>query len=152
MPAADVADARAEQLLDAHLSPDQRSEWSAVGRITVVKHGFVWSIVLRELSKVLPLLALLAVPGWRVVAFILFVAILVGSKPFWVPRFSLAMARRREWVVSPHASPVAIVRGREVRFCALFREQLPAADRVLAWKQLLEVSEAHFLKKANIRG
>jgi hypothetical protein len=152
VPAPDVAEARAEEVLAAHLTPDQRAEWAAVGRITIVKRGLVWSVLLLELAKMFPLVILLVVPGWRVAAVILFMTVVVGSKAFWLPRIALASTQRREWLVSAHGSPVVNARGRQVRFCALFREQLPAADRVLAWKHLLEMGEAHFLRKANIKG
>lgn len=152
MLAAQVAEARAEELLVAHLTPAQRAEYAAVGRITIVKCGVVWSIVLRDVAKVLPLAALALVPGWRVAALILLATVLVTTMPFWLPRFAVASARRREWTITPRSAPVVTARGRRTRFCAAFREFLPPGDRVLAWKHVLELSEAHFLREANIRG
>jgi hypothetical protein len=149
---AERARARAEELLAAHLTPAQRAEWAERARITIVKRGVIWSILLRDLAMALPLAGLLAMAGWRLEAFLLAAVIAVALSPFWLRRFVVASARRREWVISARASPIVRVRGRTTRFCAVFRENLPAADRVLAWKQVLELSEGHFLRKANVRG
>ncbi len=116
-----------------------------------MKRGPVWSILLRDLAKVLPLAALALVPGWRTAGLVLTLTVVITFMPFWLPRFSLACARRREWMISPRTSPVVLARGRRVRFCVAFREYLPAADRVLAWKHVLEHSEGHFLRTANVR-
>lgn len=151
MGAAEAAEARAEELLAAHLSPRQRAEWLASGRITVVKRGPVWGVLVRDLAKVAPVLALLAVPGWRTAGLVIVATVVVIFMPLWLPRVALASARRREWVISPRTSPVVRARGRTIRFCVSFREYLPAADRVLAWKQLVEHSEAHLLRTANVR-
>ena len=151
MGAAEAAEARAEELLATHLSPRQHAEWLAAGRITIVKRGPVWGVLLRELAKVIPILALLAVPGWRTAGLVLATTVAVIFMPLWLPRVVLASARRREWTVSPRTSPVVRARGRTVRFCVSFREYLPAADRVLAWKHLIEHSEAHLLRTANVR-
>jgi hypothetical protein len=148
---AEAAEVRAEELLAAHLSPRQRAEWLATGRITIVKRGLVWGILLRDLAKVIPVLALLAVPGWRTAGLVIIATVVVIFMPLWLPRVALASARRREWIVSPRTSPVVRARGRTVRFCVSFREYLPAADRVLAWKHLVEHSEGHFLRTANVR-
>lgn len=149
---AEVAEARAEGLLMAHLTPAQRAEYAALGRITVVKTGLLWTLLLRDAVKVLPLVVLLVFPGWRMVAALLLATLVIAAMPLWLPRFVLASARRREWIVSARSTPVVRARGRETRFCAMFREHLPAADRVLAWKNVLELSERHFLRTANIRG
>ncbi len=77
--------------------------------------------------------------------------VVVIFMPLWLPRIALASASRRVWIVSARTSPVVRVRGRTIRFCVSFREYLPAADRVLAWKHLVEHSEAHFLRTANVR-
>ncbi len=151
MGAAEAAEARAEELLGAHLSPRQRAEWVASGRITIVKRGLVWGVLVRDLAKVVPILALLAIPGWRTAGLVIVATVVVIFMPLWLPRVALASARRREWVVSPRTSPVVRARGRTVRFCVSFREYLPAADRVLAWKHLVEHSEAHLLRTANVR-
>lgn len=151
MSAAEAAETRAEQLLAAHLSPRQRVEWLATGRVTIVKRGLVWGVLLRDLAKVLPILALLAVPGWRTAGLVIVATVVVIFMPLWLPRVALASAPRREWLVSARTSPVVRARGRTIRFCVSFREYLPAADRVLAWKQLIEHSEAHFLRTANVR-
>jgi hypothetical protein len=150
--AVEAAEARAEALLGAHLTPAQRAEYAALGRITVVKHGVVWSILLLDLAKLLPLALLLASSAWRVVALFALVTVVLAFVPFWLPRLAVASARRREWILSGRASPVVVARGRRTRFCAVFREHLPAGDRLLAWKHVIELSEGHFLRKANIRG
>jgi hypothetical protein len=149
--APDEVDARAQSLLVAHLTPRQRAEYEATGRITIVKHGIVWGVVLPQLARILPVVALAALPGWRVAACLLVATLVVTLAPFWRPRFAVAMSRQRRWVISARASPVVLARGRRIRFCVGFKEYLPDADRVLAWKNLVEVSEAHFLRTANVR-
>ncbi len=151
MPPAEVAEARAEELLSGHLSPSQLAEYGATGRITIVKHGLVWGVLLRDFAKLLPVLALIAVPGWRAAGIVVAATVIVIFMPLWLPRVALACARRREWTVSARSSPVVRARGRRIRFCVSFREYLPAGDRVLAWKHVLEHSEAHFLRTANVR-
>jgi hypothetical protein len=150
--AAELAEARAEEVLHAHLTPDQRAEYATFGRITIVKHGILWSVLLRDAAKVVPLAALLALVGLRAEALYVLVTVVLAFVPFWLPRFAVASTRRREWVVTARGTPVVIVRGRRTRFCAAFREHLPPGDRVLAWKHLIELSEAHFLRTANVRG
>jgi hypothetical protein len=149
--AAEAAEARAAELLEANLSPRQQAEWTATGRITVVKRGVVWGVLLRDAAKVLPLLALALVPGWRTAGLVVALTVVVIFMPLWLPRVALASARRREWIVTARTSPVVRARGRTIRFCVSFREYLPAADRVLAWKHLVDHSEAHFLRTANVR-
>jgi hypothetical protein len=149
--AAEAAEVRAEELLGTHLTPRQHIEYLATGRITIVKRGLVWGVLLRDLAKVLPILALVALPGWRTAGLVVAATVVVIFMPLWLPRVALATASRREWVLSPRTSPVVRVRGRTVRFCVSFREYLPAADRVLAWKHLVEHSEGHFLRTANVR-
>ncbi len=151
MGAAEAAEVRAEELLGAHLSPRQRVEYATSGRITLVKRGLVWGVLLRDLAKLVPILALVALPGWRTAGLVVAATVVVIFMPLWLPRVALASASRREWVLSPRTSPVVRVRGRTVRFCVSFREYLPAADRVLAWKHLVEHSESHFLRTANVR-
>ncbi|HET7827096.1 MAG TPA: hypothetical protein VFK90_17300 [Anaeromyxobacter sp.] len=144
------AHARAERLLHAHLTAAQREEYTATGQISIVKYGVVWAILLRQLAVVLPIVPLLAVPMWRTLGVVLLAIVVVALAPFWVSRFSLAITRRREWVISGRSAPVLRARGRAVRFCVRFTEDLPAADRVLAWKNLIELSEPTFLKTANV--
>lgn len=151
MGAAEAAEVRAEELLGAHLTPRQRAEYVATGRITIVKQGLVWGVLLRDLAKVLPILALVAVPGWRTAGLVVAATVVVIFMPLWLPRVALASAGRREWILTPRTSPVVRIRGRTIRFCVSFREYLPAADRVLAWKHLVEHSESHFLRTANVR-
>jgi len=148
--AAGEVETRAEELLASHLTSSQRAEYAAIGRITVVKRGFVWSILLRQVAVLLPLAALLATGGWRT-AILLVALFVVTLAPFWLPRFAMASARRREWIISARTNPVLLARGRKIRFCVGFREALPDADRVLAWKNLVELSEGYFLRKANVR-
>jgi hypothetical protein len=150
--AAELAEARAAELLASHLTPDQRAEWAALGRITIVKQGVLWSVLLRDVAKVLPIAALLAVPAWRTEAFFALLTVIVAFLPFWLPRFAVASAPRREWIVTARATPLLLARGRRTRFCAAFQEHLPAGDRVLAWKHVIELSEPYFLRNANIRG
>jgi hypothetical protein len=149
--AAEAAEVRAEELLEAHLTLRERAEYTSTGRITLVKRGLVWGVLLRDLAKVIPILALMAVPGWRTAGLVVAATVVVIFMPLWLPRIALASASRREWVISARTSPVVRVRGRTIRFCVSFREYLPAADRVLAWKHLVEHSESHFLRTANVR-
>jgi hypothetical protein len=149
---AEAAEARAETLLSSHLPPAQRAEWATAGQLTIVKSGVVWAVLLRELAKALPLALLVAVPGWRAPAFLVAATVIVTFMPLWLPRVALACTRRRLWIVTAHGSPVLRARGRTVRFCVAFREWLPGPDRVLAWKNLIDHSEAHLLAVANIRG
>jgi len=149
--AAEAAEVRAEELLEGHLTPRERAEYLSTGRVTLVKHGLVWGVLLRDLAKVIPILALMAVPGWRTAGLVVAATVVVIFMPLWLPRIALASASRREWVISARTSPVVRVRGRTIRFCVSFREYLPAADRVLAWKHLVEHSESHFLRTANVR-
>ncbi len=145
------AEERARLLLLAHLSAEQRAQWLAEGRVTVVKRGVVWSVVLRDLLYVLPVLLLMVVPGWRMTGFLLATTLVVGLLPLWLPAFLIACSRRREWVITPVRSPELRARGKRIRFCVAFQEPLPAGDRVLAWKHLIEVSEPQFLRTANVR-
>jgi hypothetical protein len=149
---AQSAEARAEALLREHLPPQARAEWLATGQLTVEKRGLVWGVLIRELAKALPLLALVAIPGWRAPAIVVAATVLVTFMPLWLPRVALACTRRRQWIISAHGSPVLRARGRTIRFCVAFREWLPGSDRVLAWKNVVEHSEAHLLATANIRG
>jgi hypothetical protein len=144
------AHARAERLLAAHLTPRQRAEYAATGQISIVKHGVVWGILLRQAAVMVPVAPLLVVPMWRTLGLVLLAIVVVALAPFWVSRFSLAATRRRVWVISGRSAPVLRAGDRNVRFCVRFTEDLPAADRVLAWKNLLELSEPQFLKTANV--
>lgn len=149
MAPADEAQARAERLLAAHLTSRQRAEYASTGRISIVKRGLVWGILLRQLLVVLPFAPLLALPASRTVGLFLLAAVAIALAPFWISRFALASTRRRRWVISGRSAPVLLARGRATRFCVRFTEELPAADRVLAWKNLLELDEARFLRTAN---
>jgi hypothetical protein len=149
---AEAAEARAEALLSRHLLPPQRAQWAASGQITVEKRGIVWRVLLRELAKALPLVVLLAIPGWRAPAIVVAATVIVTFMPLWLPRVAIACTRRRLWTITAHGSPMLRARGKTVRFCVAFREWLPGPDRVLAWKHLIDHSEAHLLAVANIRG
>jgi hypothetical protein len=143
------AHVRAERLLAAHLTPRQRAEYAGTGQLSIVKHGVVWGILLRQLAVLLPFVPLLAVAMWRTLGLVLLAIVVVALAPFWVSRFALAATRRRVWVISGRSAPLLRSRGRDVRFCVRFTEDLPAADRVLAWKNLIEHCEPQFLKTAN---
>jgi hypothetical protein len=147
--AAGEAQARARRLLAAHLTESQRAEYATTGRISIVKRGLVWGILLRQLLVVLPFVPLIAAPPSRTVGLVLLAGVAIALAPFWLSRARLASMRRREWVISGRAAPMLLVRGRSVRFCVRFTEELPPEDRVLAWKNLIERSEAQFLKTAN---
>jgi hypothetical protein len=147
--AAEEAHGRARELLAAHLTASQRAGYAATGEIWIVKRGLVWGILLRQILVVLPFAPLVALPGSRTVGLFLLAAVAVALAPFWISRFALASTRRREWVISGRGPPVLRARGRAIRFCVRFTEELPPEDRVLAWKNLIELSEARFLATAN---
>ncbi len=149
-PPADPAERRARDLLLAHLSPEQRVAYLAGEPIRVVKRGIVWSVVLRDALVLVPVLAGLALPGWRMAAILMTLTLLVGLLPLWGAAFMIACSRRREWRIGPWAAPELRVRGYRIGFCVRFDEELPAGDRVLAWKNVIEGSEPYFLRTANV--
>ena len=149
MGAAEEAELRAERLLAAHLTPAQRAQYDRTGRISIVKHGVVWRILLRQLASFLPLAPLLAVAAWHPAGLVLVAGLVAALVPLCRGRLAVAGTRRREWVISGLAPPVLRTRGRSIRFCVRFTEPMPRADRVLAWKNLIELNEALFLRTAN---
>ena len=145
------ADARARALLLDHLTPAERREWEVEGRITVLKRGVVWPLLVRHLVVAAVLALGLAVPGVRIFSALLLPMLTIGLLPIWLPGFVIACSRRRTWVLSPWASPELRTRRKRFSFCVRLVEELPGPDRVLAWKNLLEANEAYFLRTANVR-
>jgi hypothetical protein len=142
---------RAEALLLEHLTPQQRVEYEQRGAITVVKEGVIWKILLRHIFFLLLLvLPAIRIGSARALAGVL-VTVAVALFPIWFPGFVVACSRRRTWRIEPSASPKLEVRGKQIDFCVRIDDALPGADRVLAYKNILEANESHFLRKANAR-
>jgi hypothetical protein len=146
---------RAEALLLAHLTAEQRLEYETRRTITIVREGVIWRTVLCYAAAALAL-ALLAVvgrlvpalEGATIVAAVGFVAAL-GTFLVWIPPLAIACTRRRVWVVGAGRRPTLTVGGRRIAFCVFVRSDVPEADRVLAFKNVLEANERYFLRKAN---
>ncbi len=146
---------RSEALLLAHLSAEQRREYAASGTITVVKQGVIWRTVL-SFGAVALILAALAVLGRIVrglegatalaaVGFIAAIALFL----VWIPPLAIACTGRRVWRLGTCQRPTLVIRSRRIEFCVRVQADLPAADRILACKNVLEGNERYFLRKAN---
>ncbi len=145
------AQERAEALLLEHLTSEQRREYAERGAITVVKEGVIWRTLLRHVF----FLFLLVLPAIRMGSARTLAGVLVTAAvalfPVWFPGFLVACSRRRTWRIDSSASPKLLVHGKQIDFCVRIDDALPGADRVLAYKNILEANEPHFLRKANAR-
>lgn len=145
------AQERAEALLLEHLTPEQRREYQEQGVITVVKEGIIWRILLRHLL----ILLLLILPAIRIGSARslvgVMITIVVALFPIWFPGLVVACSRRRIWRLDPTTSPKLQVHGKLIDFCVRVDGPMPGADRVLAYKNILEANEPYFLRKANAR-
>jgi hypothetical protein len=146
---------RAEALLLAHLTPGQRDEYQTRRTITVVREGILWRTVAWYAAALVALTALAlvgrivpALEGATIVAAIGFVAAL-GTFLVWIPPLAIAFTRRRVWVLGAGRRPTLAIGGRRIAFCVFVRADVPEADRVLAFKNVLEGNERYFLRKAN---
>ncbi len=150
-----AAHERAEALLFAHLTDEQRREYQASRTITVVKEGIIWRTALGYAVVALGVVAL-ALVGRRipslealtVVAALVLVAA-IALFLVWIPPLAVACTRRRVWIVGAGRRPVLVMGARRIQFCVRVDGDVPDADRVLAYKNVLEGNERYFLRKAN---
>jgi hypothetical protein len=147
-------EARARALLIEHLTPEQRREYEETGTFRVVKNGVVWAwCVWRVLLVHAALLALIAVPAYRIGGASAAAGILLASSvvllPRWVRALRVAFSRRRTWCIEPFAAPALHLRRSRIEFCVHVAGVLPGADRMLAYKNILDSNEPHFLSEAN---
>jgi hypothetical protein len=150
----DAAEVRAAALLREHLTAAQAREYDVTGTVSIVKRGRIapifWRRVLLALLAAAAAVAL-ATSGDRVaVGFSPLAGILIVL-PLLSPSFLVACSRRRTWRIDPVSGPRLLVRRKRVSFCVRIDDELPAADRLLAYKNILESNEAYFLKRANGR-
>jgi len=151
------ADARARALLLGHLTPEQRRAYDATGCFSVAKRGSVWAwCIWKNLFVQGALLALVAITALRAGggapgAIGIVLALSAGLFPKWVRGLRVALSRRRTWRIDHAGAPWLDVRRRRVDFCVRLEAALPAADQMLAYKNILETNERYFLRKANAR-
>ena len=150
----DGAEARAEALLREHLTAAQRREYEATGTISIVRKGRIsrifWKHVILAVVAAVTALALGA-SGNRVAVGFSPLAAMVAVLPFLSPSFLIACSRLRTWRIDPVSGPRLLVRRKRIHFCVRIDDELPSADRVLAYKNILEANEAYFLQRANGR-
>lgn len=146
MRAGDEAHRRAAELLASHLTDAQRREYEREGAVTIERRGPVATLVVRQVCAVaLAAIAAAALPLARTPALLVLVLL-----PVLTPSFAIACLPRRRWRIDPEQGPQLVWRRVRVGFCVSIDAELPAADRVLAYKNVLQGNEAHFLRKANI--
>jgi hypothetical protein len=137
---------RAARLLSAHLDAAQLDEYRRGGVVTVERRGPVASVLARNGA-----LALLAAAAAASLPLALGPALVIlVALPLLAPAFLIACWPRRVWRIDPERGPQLVGRRVRVDFCVRFDEPLPSADRILAFKNLLEAAEAHFLRTANV--
>ncbi len=146
-------DRRAGELLDAHLDEEQRREWLRTRSVTVVKRGPVRGLALRH--GVLFFLAVAAATAFIALghpeAAVLLVVVGLVFLPVLLPPALIAFSWRRKWKIDPDHGPRLLGRRGALEFCVRIEGDLPPADRVLAYKNILESNERHFLETANAR-
>jgi hypothetical protein len=143
----DDAARRAGRLLSAHLDPAQRDEYQRGGVVTIEKRGPVPGVLAR--NGALSLLAAAAaayLPLGLDPALVTLVVL-----PLLAPAFLIACWPRRVWRIDPEHGPQLVGRRVRIDFCVRFDEPLPGADRILAFKNILETHEASFLRTANVQ-
>ncbi len=144
--APDPADERAEALLTRHLTEEQREEYARDGVVTVVTRGWLVGVVLRQAAlAALAMTAAVLLPLALAPALVLLVML-----PILTPSFLIGCLRRRVWRIDPDRGPRLVMRRFQVEFCVGFLDMLPAADRILAFKNVLQANEGLFLRKANV--
>lgn len=150
-----AAEERAEALLLAHLTAEQRSEYGRLGTVTVVKRGLVWRTILTYAAFAVGVVALAVigttVPGLELAAVVASVAVVttIVTFLFWLPPLAIACTRRRVWRLSADRKPALVLGSRRIEFCVRVAEDVPRADRLLAFKNAIEGNERYFLRKAN---
>ncbi len=150
----DPAEARAEALLLEHLTPAQAREYEETGNVSVVKTGRILSILRKHvlLSLLAAAVAVaLAASGNRMAAGFTPLPAILAVLPFFSPAFVIACSGLRTWRIDPASGPRLLIRRRRMYFCVRIDRALPNADRILAYKNILESNEAYFLKTANGR-
>jgi hypothetical protein len=153
-PLADQAARKAEALLLEHLSPEQLRSYREKGSISVVRRGVLWPMV----GKYAAVLLLPALGFWlpgsaagAAVALLMLLIFLLVFLSIGAPSLRIACSRRRTWEIGARESPKLELGGQEVRFCVRFDMDMPSADRMLAYKNILESDEPYFLRRANVR-
>jgi hypothetical protein len=144
---------RARQLLAQHLNERQLQEYERSGTITVVRRGPIKPMLLRLLVLVLLTVGVataFVVGGSPATAIFMAVEILVFL-PVLAPPFVIACSWRRTWRIDPETGPRLLWRRKWLEFCVRVDADLPRADQVLAYKNILEANEAYFLRRANGR-
>ncbi len=144
---------RAEVLLFEHLDPAQRSAYRSTKNVRVVKDGVIWNVVLRYAILALLPVAGFAVPGSGAWAALSVLVVLLAFLSIQAPSLRIACCRHRVWEITGQDAPRLYLggRARPIRFCVQLDADLPPADRMLAYKNILEVNESYFLRKANAR-
>lgn len=153
-PPRDAAEARAAVLLRDHLTPRQAREYDATGTVSVVKTGRIAVIFWRHLlfaALAAAAAVAFAASGDRVAVGFCPLAAVLAVLPLLSPTFLIACARLRTWRIDPVSGPRLQLRRRRIHFCVRIDDELPGADRILAYKNILEANEAYFLRKANGR-
>lgn len=153
-PPRDAAEVRAAALLRGHLTAAQAREYEATGTVSIVKRGRIarifWKHVGLSLAAATAAVAL-ATSGHRVAVGFSPLAAMLAVLPFLSPSFLIACSRRRTWRIDPVSGPRLLIRRKRILFCVRIDDELPSADRVLAYKNILEANEAYFLQRANGR-
>jgi len=153
-PVRDAAEARATALLLSHLTPAQAREYEETGSVSIVKTGRIGPLLRKHLFLAIlaaTVAAALAASGNRVAAGFTPLPAILALLPLFAPSFLIACSRSRTWRIDPVSGPRLLVRRRRVYFCVRIEQALPSADRILAYKNILEANEAYFLRRANGR-
>jgi len=153
-PPRDASEARAAALLREHLTASQAREYEAMGTVSVVKTGRIAAILRKHalLAGVAAAASLaLAASGDRVAMGFSPLAAILAVLPFLSPSFLIACSKLRTWRIDPISGPRLLIRRKRIHFCVRIEDELPSADRVLAYKNILEANEAYFLQRANGR-
>jgi hypothetical protein len=149
------AEERSEALLVSHLTSAQEREYRASRTFTVVKEGVVWRTVLGycAIPVVLTVLAVVGATVPRLEAATIAAGIgfvfVIASFLLWIPPLMVACTRRRIWILGLGRKPALVFGSRRIAFCVRVEADVPEADRVLAFKNVLEGNERYFLRKAN---
>jgi hypothetical protein len=153
-PLREAAEARAAALLLQHLTPAQAREYEATGNVTLVKTGRIAPILLKHALLVLLAVAAaigLATSGDPVVTGFSPLPAILALLPFFSSSFLIACSRVRTWRIDPVSGPRLVIGRRRIYFCVRIDGALPASDRILAYKNILEANETYFLRRANGR-
>jgi hypothetical protein len=153
-PLRDAAEARAAALLLEHLTPAQAREYEETGSVSIVKTGLIGPVLRRHLllaGLAATAAIALAASGDRVAVGFTPLPAILTLLPLFAPSFLIACSRSRTWRIDAMSGPRLLVGRRRMYFCVRIDQALPSADRILAYKNILEANEAYFLRKANGR-